>query len=88
MTLTEFAGDLRAGLIRSRAADVVLTSLHGSIVDAPEGADATASTGDATADVVGINITLTAAGRRDRQHVRTSSRSTRRTATAPSRTGC
>ncbi|MGB7818284.1 MAG: Calx-beta domain-containing protein, partial [Ornithinibacter sp.] len=58
VTLTEVAGDLRAGMIRSRGGNVVLTSRLGSIVDAPAGADATATAGDAGADVVGISVTL------------------------------
>ena len=56
--LEEVAGDLRVGLVRSRADDVILTSRAGSITDAPTGADASATTGDTYADVVGIDITL------------------------------
>ena len=58
VTLTEVAGDLRAGMIRSRGGDVLLTSRLGGIVDAPTGADAAASAGDFGADVVGVNVTL------------------------------
>jgi hypothetical protein len=57
--LTENAGDLRVGLVRSRAGDVTLTSLDASIVDAASGNGAVPA-GDAAADVVGINITLLA----------------------------
>ncbi|MGD9713188.1 MAG: beta strand repeat-containing protein, partial [Thermomicrobiales bacterium] len=60
VTLAETTGDLRVGLIRSRGDDVTLTSLDGSIVDAPTGAIDGAPTGDSTPDVVGINLTLLA----------------------------
>lgn len=60
VTLTEVTGDLRAGMIRSRGGDILLTSRFGSIEDAPTGADAAATTGDADADVVGVNVTLLA----------------------------
>ena len=56
--LTEVAGDLRAGLIRSRAGDVALSAPDGAIVDAPAGAGAAATSGDAAADVVAVYITL------------------------------
>ncbi len=58
VTLEEVAGDLRAGMIRSRGGDVTLTSRAASIVDAPAGADAAATAGDSDADVVGVHISL------------------------------
>ncbi len=59
VTLGEVAGNLRVGLIRSRADDVLLTAQAGAIVDAKTG-DGVAPTGDLDPDVVGTNITLTA----------------------------
>ncbi len=50
VTLTEKAGDLQAGSIRSWAEDVLLSTVSGSIVDA---------LADTTSDVIGINLTLT-----------------------------
>ncbi|MEO6651293.1 MAG: hypothetical protein ABIP17_01380, partial [Ilumatobacteraceae bacterium] len=59
--LEEVDGDLRVGMIRSRASDVTLRSRNGSITDAPTGSNAAATTGDVYADVVAINVTLHAA---------------------------
>jgi Ca2+-binding RTX toxin-like protein len=60
ITLVEPTGDLRVGLIRSRASDVSLTALDASIVDARQG-DGTIPSGDTPSDVVGDNVTLLAA---------------------------
>ena len=60
VTLGEITGDLRVGLIRSRGADVTLTALDSSIVDAATG-DGVVPVGDANPDVVGVNVTLLAA---------------------------
>jgi Ca2+-binding RTX toxin-like protein len=49
--------DLRAGLVRSTDDDVTLTS-PASIVDAPVGTPIPPPTGDAAADVVGVDITM------------------------------
>ena len=58
--LSEVAGDLRVGLIQSRGGDVTLDASAGSIVDATTGDGATKPAGDSAADVIGVNITLTA----------------------------
>lgn len=50
--------DLRAGLIESTEGDVDLTAANASIIDAPDDGDSV--TGDTAADVVGVNIRLTA----------------------------
>jgi hypothetical protein len=59
VTLAETAGDLRVGLIRSRAEDADLTALQGSIEDAANG-DGDDPAGDSGPDVVATNVTLLA----------------------------
>src|SRR5262249_31931216 len=60
ITLTEVAGDLRAGLIRSTALDVFLTAQDGNIVDAPDGSPLNPPAGDDPSDVTGRNVYLKA----------------------------
>ena len=59
ITDTEQSGDLRVGEIKSFDDDVTLTS-PASIVDAPTGSPIVPITGDAGADVIGVNVTMTA----------------------------
>ena len=57
--LEEISGDLRVGRVESTDDDVTLTANGGSILDVP---DAGGTTGDAAADAVGVNLTLSAQG--------------------------
>ena len=54
--LVEQAGDMRVGLIRSTNDSAQVESVAGSILDVPDNNDA--ATGDAAADVVGVNVYL------------------------------
>ena len=58
ITVTERAGDLRVGDIRSTASDVTLTS-PARILDAERG-DGLLGSDPTPTDVTGVNITLTA----------------------------
>ena len=55
--LVERNGDLRVGAIQSTNNTVQVESVQGSILDVPTD-NASAATGDATADVIGVNVTL------------------------------